>query len=329
MGMKTGLEEALAECLASVERGRSVEECLARYPELAQELEPLLLTALGLQQVYDVRPRPSYRRAARERFLAAAARRNRRSPAVAPSPRRFSFGWRWVPAAVGMPALVAAIALATVLALSGGGGVGMNPGEVTVKAITATPTRTPSEIEEDQIPQLVARLEAQIAQIQEQVEQGAIIPTEATQELKNINESLEQTLREAAAAPGAAEAASQIADLLAQQQAVLNTAREQDQVAPEAVANVDDVISIAVVMQTRIEEILSPTPTPTPTPEASGTATPTPAPTGTPTASPTATGTPAASPTATPTTVASPTRGPATAAEVSPTPASPTPTPNP
>jgi hypothetical protein len=333
MGMKTGLEEALAECLASVERGRSVEECLARYPGLAPALEPLLLTALGLQQVYDVRPRPSYRRAARERFLAAAARRNRRSPAVAPSPRRFSFGWRWVPAAVGMPALVAAIALATVLALSGGGGgVGMSPGEFTVRAITATPTRTPSEIEEDQIPQLVARLEAQIVQIQEQVEQGAIIPTEATQELKNINESLEQTLREAAAAPGAAEAASQIADLLAQQQAVLNTAREQDQVAPEAVANVDDVISIAGVMQTRIEEILSPTPTPTPTPGASGTATPTPAPTGTPTASPTATGTPAVSPTATPTPVASPTRGPATAAGASPTPASPanaTPAPNP
>ena len=324
--MKTGLEEALAECLASVERGRSVEECLARYPGLAQELEPLLLTALGLQQVYDVRPRPSYRRAARERFLAAAARRPRPSPAVAPSPRRFSFGWRWVPAALGTPALVGAIAVATVLALSGGGGVGMSPNEVTVRAIAPTPTEAPSDI-----PQLVARLEAQIGQIQEQVEQGAIIPTEATQELKNINESLEQTLREAAAAPGAAEAASQIADLLEQQQEVLDIAREQNQVAPEAVANVDDVISIAGVMQTRIEEILSPTatptPTPTPTPEASGTATPTPAPTGTPTASPTATGTPAASPTATPTTIASPTRGPATAAEASPTPASPTPNP--
>ena len=314
--MKTGLEQALAECLASIERGRSVEECLARYPGLAQELEPLLLTALGLQQVYDVRPRPSFRRAARERFL-AAARRERRTPAVAPPPRRFSFGWRWVPAAVGTPALVAAVALATVLTLSGdGGGVAVNPG-VTVRAITPIPTEAPADI-----PQLVARLEAQINHIQEQVEQGAIIPTEATQELKDINESLEQTLREAP--PGAVEAAPQIADLLAQQQEVLDTAREQDQVAPEAADDVDEVISIAAAVQTRIDEMFSPTATPTPeatqTPTPEPTLTPTPAPTQTATVSPTSTATPAVTPTATPTTVFSPTPGPATAASATATP---------
>jgi len=322
--MKTGLEEALAECLASVERGRSVEDCLARYPGLAQELEPLLLTALGLQQVYDVRPRPSFRRAARERFLAAAARRERRVAAVAPPPRRFNFGWRWVPAALGTPALVAAIALATVLAFTGGGGgVAVKPGDVSVRQIASAPTQAPTEEEEEEIPALVARLQVRLDQMQEQVEQGGVIPSEAIQELKDINQSLQESLP--GAAPAAAEAAPQIADLLEQQQEMLDTAREQDQVAPEAADDVDDVISIAQVVQTRIEEMLSPTATPTPeatltpTPVPTLTPTPTPAPTETPAASPTSTGTPAVSPTATPT-VSSPTPGPATAAEATATP---------
>jgi len=314
--MKTGLEEALAECLASVDRGGSIEECLVRYPGLAQELEPLLLTALGLQQAYDVGPRPSFQRAARQRFLAAAGRRGRRPLAVAKPPRRFSFGWRWAPAAVGTPALVAAFALAMVLAFTGGGGtgIGMRPGDVSVRQISSAPTQAPSEVEQEEIPALVARLEQRLDQMQERVEQGGVIPSEAIQELKDINQSLQESLP--GAPPEAAEAAPQIANLLAQQQEVLDTAREQDQVAPEAADDVDDLISIAGGLQTRIDEMLSPTPEPTLTP------TPTPAPTetATPAASPTATATPAASPTATSTTVSSPTPGPATAAEATATP---------
>jgi hypothetical protein len=319
--MKTGLEEALAECLASVERGRSVEECLARYPGLAQELEPLLLTALGLQQVYDMRPRPSFRRAARERFLAAAARRDRCPAAMAPPPRRFNFGWRWVPAALGTPALVAAIAVATVLALSGGGG-GSPEGRISVRQNVPAPTQAPSEEEEEEIPALVVRLQVRLDQMQEQVERGGVIPSEAIQELKDINQSLQESLP--GAPPGAMEAAPQIAVLLTQQQEVLDTAREQDQVAPEAADDVDEVISIAAAVQTRIDEMFSPTATPTPeatqTPTPEPTLTPTPAPTQTATVSPTSTATPAVTPTATPTTVSSPAPGPATAASATATP---------
>ena len=283
--MKTGLEEALAECLTSVERGGSVEECLARYPGLAQELEPLLLTALGLQQAYDVGPRPSFQRAALQRFLAAASGR-RRPRVVATPPRRFSFGWRWVPAAVGTPALVAAIALATVLALSGGGSP---EGRITVRQITLTsPTEAPPAVPTPGIPQLVAQLEAQLDQMQEQVDQGAVIPSEAIQELKDINTSLEQTLP--AAPPEVAEAASQIAGLLDQQQQVLSEATEQNQVAPEAADDVDEVIRIAGTIQ----ELLAPTATPTPTP--APTETPAASATATPEASVTATATPDSSP---------------------------------
>jgi hypothetical protein len=289
--MKTGLEEALAECLDSVESGDRVEECLARHPELAQELEPLLLTAVGLQQLFDVDPRPSFQRAARQRFLTAALRPRRPRLLVVPTPpRRFSFGWRWAPAAVGAPALAAAIALAVVLGLSdGGGGVGMGPGEVTVRVITPAPsgTETVPVPEPEEIDQLVARLEVQLGQMQEQVDNGAVIATETIQELKDINQSLEQTLP--ASPPEAAEAASQqIAGLLDQQQQVLSTASEQGQVAPEAAGDVEEVIRIAGT----IREVLAPTATPTSTPTPASTETPV----STSEASATATATPASSP---------------------------------
>lgn len=297
--MKTGLEEALAECLASLERGRSVEECLARYPGLAQELEPLLRTALGLQQAYDVGPRLAFQRAARQRFLAAAVRlrRSRRPLAVVPPPRRFSFGWRWAPAALGTAALVAAIALATVLALAGGGGT--PEGGITVRQISPTATETPPEAGPEEIDQLVARAQERIGEIQARVEQGEVIPREAIRELKDINESLEQSLREAP--PEAAEAAPQIVGLLEQQQAVLFGAREQNQVAPEAADDVDEVIRIAGT----VRDLLSPTATPA----ASPTPALTPAPTGTPASSPTATATQEASATVTPTPTSSLTPG--------------------
>ena len=289
--MKTGLEEALAECLDSVESGDRVEECLARHPELARELEPLLLTALGLQQLFDVDPRPSFQRAARQRFLTAALRPRRPRLLVVPTPpRRFSFGWRWAPAAVGAPALAAAIALAVVLGLSdGGGGVGMGPGEVTVRVITPAPsgTETVPVPEPEEIDQLVARLEVQLGQMQEQVDNGAVIATETIQELKDINQSLEQTLP--ASPPAATEAASeQIAGLLDQQQQVLSEATEQNQVAPEAAGDVNEVIRIAGTIQ----GLLAPTATPTSTPTPASTETPV----STSEASATATATPASSP---------------------------------
>jgi hypothetical protein len=291
-----------------VERGGSIEDCLARYPGLAQELEPLLLTTLGLRQAYDVGPRPSFQRAARQRFLAAAASRRQLPLLVAPPARRFSFGWRWVPAALGTPALAGAIALAVVLGLSdGGGGVSMRPGDVTVR----TPTEAPPVVETPDIPQLVARLEERLGQVQEQVNQGAVIPSETIRELKDINQSLEQTLP--AAPPEAAEATSQIAGLLDQQQQVLSEATEQNQVAPEAADDVNEVIRIAGTIQEQLALTATPTPTPTP------------APTETPASSATATATPEASATTTATPESSP--GPGAAGGETIIPLTPTPSP--
>ncbi|MDI6858186.1 MAG: DUF5667 domain-containing protein [Dehalococcoidia bacterium] len=117
-------EDHLNECLTALLNGeRTVEECLALYPEEARRLEPLLRTGLSLKGALQVEPRaafaeaargrllemsgqslsdalnagprPSFARAARQRFLAAAqkmfeARQRWRFPLPAPSLRALS-----------------------------------------------------------------------------------------------------------------------------------------------------------------------------------------------------------------------------------------------
>ena len=78
--MKKRFEDALQDCLEALATGRAtVEECLARYRDLAADLEPLLRMGQRLQEVYDVEPSPLYAQAARQRFLASL-------PAVASGP---------------------------------------------------------------------------------------------------------------------------------------------------------------------------------------------------------------------------------------------------
>ena len=48
--MKDSIKDILQECLDLVRQGASVEECLARYPRYAQEIEPLLRTSLLAQE---------------------------------------------------------------------------------------------------------------------------------------------------------------------------------------------------------------------------------------------------------------------------------------
>ncbi len=65
-------EEILNECLERLLlRGESVEQCLARYPELADELKPLLETAIAAKEASVVVPRSEFKARARYQFLSA------------------------------------------------------------------------------------------------------------------------------------------------------------------------------------------------------------------------------------------------------------------
>lgn len=64
-------EKVLASCLDSIEKGDSLEQCLARYPHLSVELEPLLRTALFVHQATRIDARPGFKALSRSRILSS------------------------------------------------------------------------------------------------------------------------------------------------------------------------------------------------------------------------------------------------------------------
>jgi hypothetical protein len=107
--MKTDrdLNDILNECLDRLNRGETVAQCLARFPQHADALEHLLNTAFVAHKISVVRPRPEVKAIAKARFLAAV-----RETEVKKTRR---VAW--------LPGWAAAAATALVVILAGGGTV--------------------------------------------------------------------------------------------------------------------------------------------------------------------------------------------------------------
>lgn len=71
MNKKSEFDTILDECLERILRGESVEECVAGYPEHADELRELLMTAADARDATTVSPRPEFRERASREFQAA------------------------------------------------------------------------------------------------------------------------------------------------------------------------------------------------------------------------------------------------------------------
>ena len=110
MTLGRSLSEVLDECLQRVlADGESVEACVARYPEYAEELRDELETAMAFRGAFEFTPNVDKKRAARLRMNEAIVRRES---------KRFGFNFPWlrglfptgtriaVAAAVGVLALV-------------------------------------------------------------------------------------------------------------------------------------------------------------------------------------------------------------------------------
>jgi len=69
--MDNSLNKILDECIDCINGGDSLEECLARYPQYADQLQPLLKAMLQTTEAYSFAPSASAKRMARERFDAA------------------------------------------------------------------------------------------------------------------------------------------------------------------------------------------------------------------------------------------------------------------
>ena len=101
------LADILNECLDRLAGGESLQGCLDSYPQIAEELRPLLETALAARKAIDIEPDPQFK--ARARYEIGAAVRE-----AATRKRRPFFSWqgRWV---------VAVASLFLVLLMTGGG----------------------------------------------------------------------------------------------------------------------------------------------------------------------------------------------------------------
>ncbi len=100
-GKTMTIQQALDQCLEDMRsEGASVEDCLRRYPEFADELRPLLKTARRLQGTNDVRPNRAYKSRLRQQLVGEEE----------PEKRRW-FSWRLVLVGVFLCALVASALL--------------------------------------------------------------------------------------------------------------------------------------------------------------------------------------------------------------------------
>ena len=124
---KQPLNDVLNECLTLLERDQvTLEECLARYPQQAADLRPLLEIAHEISRVARPTPSPAAFAAGKQRMLQALAEKKRRQPS--PLSRRRA----WIAALFGeregkptarrrAPAFQVALAAALALLLVSGG----------------------------------------------------------------------------------------------------------------------------------------------------------------------------------------------------------------
>ncbi len=64
------IEDILDECLREIQARRvTVDDCLRKYPQYAEELGPLLEIARAIQDVPDIEPSEAFKRATRARLF--------------------------------------------------------------------------------------------------------------------------------------------------------------------------------------------------------------------------------------------------------------------
>jgi RNA polymerase sigma-70 factor, ECF subfamily len=116
------IEEALNDCLERMASGESIESCLVSYPDLADDLQPLLVTARGVVgTTSSVQPRADFKAAARYRFYSALANKDKQVTKSKDVPRKWGLRWATV-----------AIAVLVIFVIGGGTGIasaGSNPGD--------------------------------------------------------------------------------------------------------------------------------------------------------------------------------------------------------
>jgi len=118
----TLLQNAFAACLDDIEqKGTSLEDCLARFPDLRDELEPTLRTILDIRAVPAWEVSPEFKATARQRIV-RRIRARESDPSVSGRPGVFN-PFAWVGRLIGgtpVAVRVMAVVLAGLLVVTGG-----------------------------------------------------------------------------------------------------------------------------------------------------------------------------------------------------------------
>jgi hypothetical protein len=281
------LEEAFEECVtAYLEGRRSVEESLSLYPAFADELAPLLRTAVRLSDSFQkVAPPARMQERGLQRFLADARARRRLRELTAGSRKQSWLAGFWGQhrlAFGGAAVLVAvlAIAVGSAAMLTGGGSDSKN----TALNVSSSPTPVRPT------PEAVANIQTQISIMQGQRDRGERVTAENLSLLSDATSKLTQFEVQ--------QSISQVQDVLqAASSLVTNIAASQPEVAPQAQQTQDTIRNVASSLGVNI---------PSTTPPPAGTPAVTAQPTSIPTNAP-----PTEAPTVAPTLEATPTTAPA------------------
>ncbi len=280
--MKRRLDEILEECLSAYEDGcRSIEQSLALYPDLANELEPLLLTVVELKaSVRHLDPPPAYEDAAKRRFMQTVYARRRGTR------KGQSFAWLlaskafWASASVAAGIILVAVAVADMA--SGG-----NEGSALVVR-TATPSSSPrGDTFVMDLSPAIKQTRSDLSNLQTAIEEGKPVRP-AIAELKTSTSNILSRLE--TQAPIGNEDKTELVAVMVQQRKVLSSLELQ-------AANPDEVKDALNLTEQIASKLNIPS---AGTPDDTSTVSATPAATAEPTASATPTSTPEATPSATP-----------------------------
>jgi hypothetical protein len=98
--MKDSFDKIIDECIDRINRGESIESCLADFPAYSEALEPLLSTMLETKTAYSFAPSAQAKNLHRQRFNMALVALRERGGRRQPLPNRI-LGWSkvWAPVA--------------------------------------------------------------------------------------------------------------------------------------------------------------------------------------------------------------------------------------
>lgn len=134
-------EEILARCIDEVKAGRStIEDCVARYPHVREQLEPLLRIALEIRETPDVRPSTSFRIRARVQLMDQI-----HSKGAVAKGSRLRYHDRLNPIAYVRRSSMVGIVIAIVLALSAIGGGTAYASQASLPGDTLYPVKLATE----------------------------------------------------------------------------------------------------------------------------------------------------------------------------------------